>query len=291
MSLRVALLSVAARVAAVSFSAHAIDLGDDEDYGVSFSGRRTPAVSCGDPPSTSLSVWLDGRSIDGADNATLANNDPITTWTDLGSIGDDPTQASAFSKPTFIASCVNGEACARFDGGDFLRAVTAANFIFMHDGTGATIYTVVKTAASATSALAATSTGSAGSRGVLHRYSTLLRAAYFMADGTTLQVSLTDAVGLLTSGAFDTMTSTLANVATPGAIFVNGAAAASGGTASFSALAPAAALTIGASATGGNMLAGDMVQMLIYAAAHDATERGVVEDWVDCVYGEMPVTP
>lgn len=248
------------------------------------------APTCGDPPSTALAVWLDGRSIDGADNATLANLDPITTWTDLGSIGDDPTQGGASTlKPTFIASCVNGLACARFDGGDFLRATTASNYTFLHNGTGATIYSVVKTSASALGHIAATATGSSTVRGVGHRYNTTFRANFFMSDGVALRVSATSAINAFVADTFNVMTSRLVNESPPARVFLNGTQVDSGGTATFSPDPPVVALTIGANSASASQLTGDVAQILIYADAHDDTERGEVEDWIDCVYGVMPV--
>jgi hypothetical protein len=244
---------------------------------------------CGNPPSTSLRVWLDGQSVDGAGNSTLANNDPITTWTDKGSLADSPTQGGASTlKPTYIANCLNGKACARFDGGDFLRATTAANFTFLHDGTGATVYTVVKTSASALGTIAATATGGAAVRGMGQRYNTTFRASFFMSDGTSLQINANAANNSVTNSSFNIMTSTLIDTATDLNVFVDGTSVATASAAAFSGSAPAAALTIGATSAGASNLTGDVLQVLAYAAAHDATQRAAVRAWAACVYGSFP---
>jgi len=58
-----------------------------------------------------------------AQSLGLANNDPVTTWTNLGTVASaDAAQSGASTlKPTFLSSCINGEACIDFDGGDYLR--------------------------------------------------------------------------------------------------------------------------------------------------------------------------
>jgi hypothetical protein len=242
--------------------------------------------TCGDPPSTNLRVWLDARNIDGLGNASLADNDPITTWQDLGSIGDDPTQGGASTlKPTFIASCTGGKACARFDGGDFLRATTAANYIFLHDGTGATIISVVKTSASAIGTIIATASGAPAVRGVGHRYNTTFRASYFMSDGVSLQLNVSAANNTVGTAVFNMMASTLVNVATDLDVFVDGSSVATGTVVTFSGAAPAAALTVGAASSGASNLTGDVLQVLIYGGAPDLSQRTAVETWVECVYG------
>lgn len=252
--------------------------------------RAAPVDTCGAPPSTDLRVWLDARSVDGAGNATLANNDPVSTWVDLGSIGDDPGTATGSMMPTFIASCISGAPCVRFDGGDRILSATAASYAFLHDGTGSTIYTVAKTSASAIGTVVSTATGGNAVRGIGHRYNTTFRAGFFMSDGSALRVNLNSGNNALTSGAFDIMASRLFNEATPARVFVNGTQVASGGTATFSSSDPATALSVGATSAAGSFLTGDIIHVLIYADAHDDAERGAVETWIECVHGEMPVS-
>jgi hypothetical protein len=261
------------------------NLGGDASWSVV--AART---SCGDPPSTNLRVWLDGENIDGLGNATLANNDPITTWEDLGSLGDDPTQPGAATlKPTFIASCTNGKPCVRFDGGDFLRATTVANYAFLHDGTGATIISVVKTSASAVGTIVATANGAAAARGVGHRINTTFRASYFMSDGAALQVNANGANNTVSTAFFNVMTSSLVSAATDLTLSVDGVSVATATGAAFSAGAATSALTVGATSANNVNLTGDVLQVLIYAGAPDAGEIALAESWIECTYGNMPV--
>lgn len=238
---------------------------------------------------TALAVWLDGDSVDGANNATLVNGDPVTTWVNRGSIVDNPTQATGASKPTFITGGIAGKPVVRFDGGDFLRAVTASNYTFMHDGTGCTIYTVVKTGASALGNIVATSTGAGTSRGVGQRLNTLFRASFFMSDGAALQVLIEGANNTVGTNVFDVLTNRIVNETPPARIYVNGTEVVSGGTPTFSALAPAFPLAIGARGDGALPITGDLAQVLIYAAAHDATQRAAVLAYFTAKYGTFPV--
>lgn len=254
-----------------------------------FDGPATTA-SCGAPPSTSLSVWLDSTDVDGNSSPDALNNgDPVTTWVSKGSVTDNPTQGGASTlKPTYTTNCIGSRPCLRFDGGDWLRATTASNFTFMHNGAGSTVYTVVKTSASAIGTIVATSTGSAASIGMGHRYNTSFRASYYNADGTTLNINLNSANNAVGTSLFDVMTTTLGNHVNPGTIYVNGTQVAASGTVAFSAAAPAGAMTIGATTAGGSNLTGDVLQVLVYAAEHDATQRAAVQTWLTCTYGSFP---
>jgi RES domain-containing protein len=285
----VALVGLLALVAAVAADATAQRPAFDMRGDTAF---RPPAQQCGNPPSTSLSVWLDGRNIDGSNNGTLANNDPVTTWQDLGSNNDDPTQAVAGSKPTFIASCIGGKACVRFDGGDVLNAVTAANFTFASNGNGSTVYTVVKQPAQGLGTHAATSSGTSTNRGFGHRYNTLGRASFFLSDGTSTTINANSANDAFTTTTFNIFTTTLRTASTPDLTgYINGSSVLTGsGIASAS--APANPLAVGAAGGGAtSFLTGDVAQVLMYAVEHDSTQRAAVSAWLSCVYGAFPVTP
>lgn len=71
-----------------------------------------------------LKLWLK------ADSLALANNDPVTTWTDSSGLGNHATQATVAKKPTFKTAIVNGKPVIRFDGADDVLAcpaITAAS--------------------------------------------------------------------------------------------------------------------------------------------------------------------
>lgn len=66
------------------------------------------------------SLFFVSTNIDGQDNATLSDNDPVCTWTDLGSLGVNATSSST-ACPTFNeAGGPGGRDDVTFDGGDTL---------------------------------------------------------------------------------------------------------------------------------------------------------------------------
>lgn len=267
----------------------------------------TPAVassgaSCGEPSITDLAVWLDGRDIDGGNNLTLTDGATFQTWFNKGSVfTDDPTQATVGSRPTFIASCVNGQACARFDGGDFLRGVTASNYTFLSNGNAVTMYVVWRTtSANPNSRMNIISTGgiSAATRGIDFHYddraasskndrhrNLTSNGAAFIIDAETADNAAPAATWIMSglyqqdNGSGDDAIVYVNNVSVDTAV-------ASG---AFSATAPANAMAVGrTSASAADFLTGDIAQVLIYQAAHDSTARAAVTTWVDCVYGVIP---
>jgi hypothetical protein len=60
-----------------------------------------------------LVLWLDADAIDG-----LNDGDPVTTWEDQSSEGNDATQATGSAKPTYQTNELNGKPIVRFDGTD-----------------------------------------------------------------------------------------------------------------------------------------------------------------------------
>lgn len=244
------------------------------------------------PPAANLSVWLDGNDVDGLRNTTLANNDPVTTWVNKGSILESPTQGGASTlKPTFIASGIASRACLRFDGGDFLQAATAANYTFMHDGNGCTAYVVCRSNTSAVQNLLATTTGSAALVGMGIRTQTTFRANFFITDGVGTQINANSAVNALSTNLFDVYTTIVFDDVTDYNAYVNnGASVASANVASaFPAGAPAAGLTVGSGSGGGSGFTGDIAQVLVYSAVHDASQRSAVQAFLVALYGSFPV--
>lgn len=88
------------------------------------------------PPSPH-SAW-DAASVDGSNNATMADGDAVTTWTNLGTSGKNLTQSTGAAKPTFRPQRAESP-FLRFDGGDHLDAATAADWTFLHNGSDVTI--------------------------------------------------------------------------------------------------------------------------------------------------------
>lgn len=241
------------------------------------------------PPQANLSVWLDGRDIDGQRNGTLSDGGSITTWTNKGSIADNPTQATPVNKPTFIASGLNGKAIARFDGGDRVVFSTASDFTFMHDGTGSTVYSVVKTSTSAVHTICATSQGGAASVGCGHRYNSTFRTNFFVNDGVLTQINANSGNNAVLNGSFDVYTSVLFDSSPDLTMYVQNVSVGTGNAVTtLPTGAPAAALHIGTAVTGISGLVGDLAQLLVYRATHDATQRAAVLAWLTGVYGPFP---
>jgi hypothetical protein len=88
---------------------------------------------------SSLAAWYDADAITG-----LSNNDPVSTWADASGNGYDLTQTST-ARPTYKTSTLNGLPVVEFDGSnDFLEASTAADWKFLHDSTGSSVFAVWK---------------------------------------------------------------------------------------------------------------------------------------------------
>lgn len=78
-----------------------------------------PAVAFSPSSVTGLQVWLQ------ADSLALADADPVATWTDSSGNGNNATQATSGSQPTYKTNIVNGKPVVRFDGtDDWLASVT-----------------------------------------------------------------------------------------------------------------------------------------------------------------------
>lgn len=121
-----------------------------------------------------------------ADTTTTAwhdSSDPQTVTTVSGGVsqitdksgnGYTLTQATAGARPTYLSAAVNGLNAMSFDGGDTLQAASAADWKFLHDATGSTVFLVVRanSPTSATMTLLATAIASSTSTGYLLSAST-----------------------------------------------------------------------------------------------------------------------
>lgn len=68
-----------------------------------------------------LIMWLK------ADALVLSDNDPVATWTDSSSAGNDAIAAGA-ARPTFKTGILNSLPIVRFDGGNNILTVTAITY-------------------------------------------------------------------------------------------------------------------------------------------------------------------
>lgn len=256
------------------------------NHGWSPFGWMSPTKRAGALPS--LVVYLDGDDTDGSANSTRTNGVAFNDWLNKGSLGGTFSQVAPASRPLFVTGLLNGHAGATFDATDHLiSSLAAASFTFMHDGNGSTIYSVVRTATSGVRTIAATSTGSPANRGIGHRINTGFAASFFMSDGiSSLQIAVNGAASSVSTNLFDIMSSTLASASTPDLnIVTNGTSVATANATGFSALAPASTLVVGATPAPAFPLTGDLVCLLVYNVAHDATQRAEVEAFLAAKYG------
>ena len=227
----------------------------------------------------SFPLFLDGDDTDGSANSTRTNGVAFNDWLNKGTLGGTFSNATGTQQPLFAASLLNGRAGATFDGVDdrLVSSLPMSSWAFLHNGNGATIYSVVRTSTSAVHTIAATSTGAAASIGVLHRYNTGFAASYAMADGTALRIAINGAAASVNTGLFDVMASTLASADTPDAsVYVQGTSVITGNAAAFTASNPSSSLVVGANPSGAFPLAGDMVLLLADNTSHDAAKRAAV---------------
>lgn len=235
-----------------------------------------------------LQVFLDGSDTDGSSNSTRTNGVAFNNWINKGALGGTFSNGTGAQQPLFASSLLNGRAGATFDGVDdrLVSSLASSSFTFLHDGSGATIYSVVRTSTSAVHTIAATSTGAAASIGVLHRYNTGFAASYAMADGTAVRIAINGAAASVSTGLFDVMASTLASADTPDAsVYVQGTSVITGNAAAFVGTAPAATLIVGATPSGTLPLAGDLVCLLVYVGSHDTAQRAAVLAALAAKYG------
>jgi hypothetical protein len=241
-----------------------------------------------EPDAANLRVFLDGDDIDGAANTTLTNGAALASWLNKGTLGGTFTQGTGTNQPLFLASLLNGHAGARFDAVNdrLVSSLAASLFAFMHDGSGCTIYSVVRTSTSGARTICATSTGGASTVGIGHRINTGFAASFYMADGVALRVNANGSAGSVSTNKFDVMCSTFASASTPDlTMYVQNASVVTANAAAFSGAAPTNTLIVGANPAGAFPLDGDLVCLLIYGAAHDVTTRNEVSAYLAAKYG------
>lgn len=243
-------------------------------------------------PADRLQVFLDGDDTDGLANATRTNGVAFDNWTNKGLLGGVFANATATQRPLFSASLVNGRSGATFDGTDdrLVSSLPASSFRFMHDGTGSSVYAVLRTSSTAIQTVVATSSGSGAQAGIGQRINTGLAASFFMSDGVSLRLNSTAAAATIVSGAYNVFSSTLAVGDTPDlTLRVNGASVASASAAAFGAVDPFGTLHLGSTSAGSLTFNGQIVAVLVYDVAHDATQRAAVLAALAARYGTFPV--
>lgn|GEM_PF-3449861 len=247
--------------------------------------------------------WFNAQSIDGTYNSSLSADAAVTTWTNLGSLTETMTQTTAANQPIYKMNCVNGQACLRFDGTDFLKGVNASDYTFMHNGSDYTIFFLYKTTLSNPNSVyvavsTANTAGASGSRG----------ASFFLDDRVSQTREDKQMYWISTGAGFNLNAQPVDDSAPAGEWnIVSGLVDDDGSTGmdvtqwinsrrittnnivtAYSATDPSSALSIGAQGNGGNALVGDMVQVIIYPTALTTAERASVEDALSWAYELIP---
>ena len=85
-----------------------------------------------------LYAWYKSDAITG-----LTNNDPVSTWSDSSGNGYDVT-ASGADRPTYKTNTLNSMPVVEFTATHWLAASTAADWKFLHDATGSSVFLVLQ---------------------------------------------------------------------------------------------------------------------------------------------------
>lgn len=233
------------------------------------------------------------QSVDGNYNSTLADNDPVATWQNLGTSALDVTQATAANQPAFKTSIVGGSPVVRCDGGDSVSAATASDWDFMNDGSDYTIGSVfINNGTNYT--IASTRTSNVDGF-VLAGTTTTPR---FEVDDGALVVVGVASVSTMTSGLWHSQVAALDDDGSTGDdafLYLDGALHATGAATMAYPTSAGRALLFGIGRLAGSAqitLTGDLFRVLIYQSALDATQRDInqaVDEWA--LGGTFPVTP
>jgi hypothetical protein len=273
----------------------------DVDVDPDASGEGVETITIGND-SVDIGFYVSGshscflaQSVDGSYNSTLADNDPVATWENLGTSALDVTQGTAVNQPTFKTSIVNGSPVVRADGNDNLSATTASDWTYLHDGTGMTIDAIaLMTSGSAINNIATTSTGSGSNRGIGWRTVSTAATSFYLSDGAALRINVASANDVFTAGTFNNHMVMLASADTPDHTqYINGTSVQSGNSsAAFSSSDPANPLFLFSTPAPAFPLTGDVFRVVIYASALTSTQRAInqsVDEWA--LGGTLPVTP
>jgi len=214
-------------------------------------------------PAAGNVLWLK------ADALGLANNDPVTTWTDSSGLGNNVTQVVAGAKPTYKTNILNGLPVVRGDGGDHLAHAGVVTSSVQHtmmlvlkvSGTNSTVpFYNGNTAGDGWGFIQ----GSGGSRNVL------FGGAVEKSDGTPSPTN------------FEVWTHTWNGSISE--MWVNGASEAVTDPSTAPGGAPTGS-TLVMGLAGSNQWNGDIAEVLIWDSALNTTNREAAENYLGFKYG------
>lgn len=198
--------------------------------------------------------------------------DRVAQSSDRSTAAKHLVQATAANQPQWVASHASllGRPVLQFDDtDDFLAASTAADWTFLHDGTGCTMLIALRPTDSGTDGAMLATGGHAGTvRGTLLSYDgASQRVQYFLADGAAFIVAVSSAGNSVLRGVPHVISARYSESATPKySVRCDGVEVLSGSpTAAPSASAPAAALRVGARTDGATPLGGQVSQVAVFS--------------------------
>lgn len=246
---------------------------------VSLAAREAPLNISG------LAAWYDSRD---DDYITLATG--ISAWVSrAGSLGTATlSQGTAANQPLYTTSVatLGNRPAVQFDGtNDSLFGATASQWTFLHNGSGATIFMVLR----------ADSTGGATQRVFSTSESATEHGCLFQLTTTTARALVYNGSG---TAASDLNSSTSALFARDVSrwqvwdydtsngqdLYVSGSSATQTA-GSPSATAATRALRIGANSSSGSAFKGFIAQVIVYTRVISAAERAALASWANQQYG------
>lgn len=213
---------------------------------------------------TGCQLWLPANRISG-----LVDGDPVASWTDFSGNSNHAVQATGSKKPTYKTSIVNGLAVVRYDGSDDVL-VSPADF-----PASFTIFAVV-----------ARTFDAATNRYLIAPNATDNPQLAFLNNTNTFTWFGVGTTAAYTPSAFHVLT-IYRNGSTTGSIQVNGGTAVTGvpGTGT------STDTVIGAAYTQGNVLHGDLAEVIMYNVVLTSDQRQQIEQMLAAKYAiTMSVT-
>jgi hypothetical protein len=218
-----------------------------------------------------LSAWWKADSIAQSDNTAVAS------WADSGSGGNTATQGTGANQPTLQTNEINGLPVVRFDGStDFLNSAASASL------TATTLFAVFKpSTVSGNASIRAAGNGSGGSGSGGLQWRLASGVPQFVKQAVANVATASGAA--LSTTAFTIISASFANNSTY-AFYRNGAADGSGSHGQT--LTAGTATNIGYNSDGGGeRLAGDLAELIVYSSVLSTGDRASVHSYLQDKYG------
>lgn len=234
------------------------------------------AGSAFSPPAPgNLKLWLNASQL----STTYSDNSSVITWVDSSGLGFDVSQATAASQPVFKTNVVNGQPVVRFDGSDDLLS----NNTFFDLADNYTVFVVSAWTNTTNGRFVQVNNSSQQSGFAFLSNDTPNGLRFACVDGAATVAA--NSVVTYSDATFRVLTGLANGVGSPVKAFVNGSLVAT----SSSNYTPANTQTLSllnvGSNNGGEVLRGDLAEVLIYASSLTQTQQRLVERYLGFKYG------